>query len=98
MNKNDLVNKVSDETGLSKTDSAKAVDSVFDVIMGELKNGGDIRLVGFGTFLVTKRKATTGRNPQTGAAINIPAANVPKFRPGKALKESLKNWLIKDIA
>ena len=84
MNKNDLVNKVSDETGLSKTDSAKAVDSVFDVIMGELKNGGDIRLVGFGTFLVTKRKATTGRNPQTGAAINIPAANVPKFRPGKA--------------
>ncbi len=89
MNKNDLVNKVSDETGLSKTDSAKAVDSVFDVIMGELKNGGDIRLVGFGTFLVTKRKATTGRNPQTGAAINIPAANVPKFRPGKALKESL---------
>ena len=89
MNKNDLVNKVSDETGLSKTDSAKAVDSVFDVIMGELKNGGDIRLVGFGTFLVTRRKATTGRNPQTGAAINIPAANVPKFRPGKALKESL---------
>ena len=89
MNKNDLVNKVADETGLSKTDSAKAVDSVFDVIMGELKNGGDIRLVGFGTFLVTKRKATTGRNPQTGAAINIPAANVPKFRPGKALKESL---------
>ncbi len=89
MNKNDLVNKVSDGTGLSKTDSAKAVDSVFDVIMAELKSGGDVRLVGFGTFLVTKRKATTGRNPQTGAAINIPAANVPKFRAGKALKESL---------
>ena len=89
MNKNDLVNKVSDGTGLSKTDSAKAVDSVFDVIMSELKGGGDVRLVGFGTFLVTKRKATTGRNPQTGAAINIPAANVPKFRAGKALKESL---------
>ena len=89
MNKNDLVNKVSDGTGLSKTDSAKAVDSVFDVIMSELKSGGDVRLVGFGTFLVTKRKATTGRNPQTGAAINIPAANVPKFRAGKALKESL---------
>tara|TARA_B100000700_G_C14963854_1_gene817872 strand:- start:836 stop:1108 length:273 start_codon:yes stop_codon:yes gene_type:complete len=89
VNKNDLVNKVSDGTGLSKTDSAKAVDSVFDVIMAELKGGGDVRLVGFGTFLVTKRKATTGRNPQTGAAINIPAANVPKFRAGKALKESL---------
>lgn len=89
MNKNDLVSKVSDHTGLSKTDSAKAVDAVFDTITSELKNGGDIRLVGFGTFLVTKRKATTGRNPQTGAAIDIPAANVPKFRPGKSLKETL---------
>ena len=89
MNKNDLVNKGSDGTGLSKTDSAKAVDSVFDTIMSELKKGGDVRLVGFGTFLVSKRKATTGRNPQTGAAIQIPAANVPKFRAGKALKESL---------
>ena len=89
MNKNDLVNQVSDSTGLSKSDSAKAVDSVLDTITKTLKSGGDIRLVGFGTFLVSKRKATTGRNPQTGASINIPAANVPKFRPGKALKESL---------
>ena len=89
MNKNDLVSKVSDETGLSKSDSAKAVDSVIDTITSELKNGGDVRLVGFGTFLVTKRKATTGRNPQTGAEIQIPAANVPKFRAGKSLKESL---------
>tara|TARA_B100000212_G_scaffold185741_1_gene140177 strand:- start:249 stop:494 length:246 start_codon:yes stop_codon:yes gene_type:complete len=80
---------VSDNTGLSKSDSAKAVDSVLDTITNTLKSGGDVRLVGFGTFLVSKRKATTGRNPQTGAAINIPAANVPKFRPGKALKESL---------
>ena len=91
MNKNDLVNKVSDETGLSKTDSAKAVDSVFDVIMGELKNGGDIRLVGFGTFLVTKRKATTGRNPQTGAAMHIPASKVPGFKAGKGLKDTVKH-------
>ena len=89
MNKNDLVNQVSDNTGLSKSDSAKAVDSVLDTITDTLKSGGDVRLVGFGTFLVSKRKATTGRNPQTGAAINIPAANVPKFRQGKALKESL---------
>tara|TARA_B100000886_G_C20378786_1_gene472999 strand:+ start:618 stop:863 length:246 start_codon:yes stop_codon:yes gene_type:complete len=80
---------VSDDTSLSKSDSAKAVDSIFEIITSELKNGGDIRLVGFGTFLVSKRKATTGRNPQTGAAIDIPAANVPKFRPGKALKDSL---------
>jgi len=89
MNKNDLVNKVSDDTGMSKSDSAKAVDSIIDTITSELKGGGDVRLVGFGTFLVTKRKATTGRNPQTGAAIQIPAANVPKFRAGKSLKEAL---------
>lgn len=89
MNKNELISKVSDDTGLSKADSSKAVDSVFDSITTELKNDGDVRLVGFGTFLVTKRKATTGRNPQTGAAIKIPAANVPKFRAGKALKESV---------
>ncbi len=89
MNKNDLVSKVSDETGLSKSDCAKAVDSVIETITSELKGGGDVRLVGFGTFLVTKRKATTGRNPQTGAEIKIPAANVPKFRAGKSLKESL---------
>ena len=63
MNKNDLVSKVSDETGLSKSDSAKAVDSVIETITSELKSGGDVRLVGFGTFLVTKRKATTGRKP-----------------------------------
>jgi len=89
VNKNDLVNQVSDNTGLSKSDSAKAVDSVFDSITSTLKSGGDVRLVGFGTFLVSKRKATTGRNPQTGESIKIPAANVPKFRAGKALKESL---------
>ncbi len=89
VNKNDLISKVSDATGLSKSDSTKAVDSIFDSITSELKSGGDVRLVGFGTFLVTKRKATTGRNPQTGAAIQIPAANVPKFRAGKALKESV---------
>ncbi|MAJ67507.1 MAG: DNA-binding protein HU [Rickettsiales bacterium] len=89
MNKNDLVSKVSEDTGLSKSDSAKAVDSVIETITSELKSGGDVRLVGFGTFLVTKRKATTGRNPQTGAEIKIPAANVPKFRAGKSLKESL---------
>lgn len=89
VNKNELISKVADDTGLSKSDSSKAVDSIFDSITGELKSGGDIRLVGFGTFLVTKRKATTGRNPQTGAAIDIPAANVPKFRAGKALKEAV---------
>ena len=89
MNKNDLVNKVSDHTGLNKSDSAKAVDAVFDTITSELKGGGDIRLVGFGTFLVSKRKATTGRNPQTGASIQIAASKGVGFKPGKALKDSL---------
>ena len=89
MNKNELITKISDDTDVSKSDTAKIVDSLFDSITSELKSGGDVRLVGFGTFLVTKRKATTGRNPQTGASINIPAANVPKFRPGKSLKQTL---------
>ena len=89
MNKNDLVNKVSDHTGLNKSDSAKAVDAVFDTITSELKGGGDIRLVGFGTFLVSKRKATTGRNPQTGAEIQIAASNAPSFKAGKALKDAV---------
>ena len=89
MNKNDLINKVSDDTGLSKTDSTKAVDSVFDSITSELKSGGDIRLIGFGTFLVTKRKATTGRNPRTGEPIQIKASKMPKFKPGTPLKEAV---------
>ena len=89
MNKNELITKISDDTDVSKSDTAKIVDSLFDSITSELKSGGDVRLVGFGTFLVTKRKATTGRNPQTAAEIQIPAANVPKFRAGKSLKESL---------
>ena len=89
MNKQDLIGKVAEVTGMQKSDSEKAVNAVFDQITDVLKARGEVRLVGFGPFLVSKRKATTGRNPQTGAAINIPAANVPKFRPGKALKESL---------
>ena len=89
MNKNDLVNQVSDSTGMSKSDSAKAVDSVFESITSTLKSGGDVRLVGFGTFLVSKRKATTGRNPQTGESIQIKASNTPGFKAGKALKDAL---------
>ena len=91
MNKNDLVSKVSEDTGLSKSDSAKAVDSVIETITSELKSGGDVRLVGFGTFLVTKRKATTGRNPRTGESIQIAASKKPKFLAGKQLKELIKS-------
>ena len=89
MNKNDLVAAVADSSGLSKADAGKAVDSVLDNITSALQGGNEIRLVGFGTFSVAQRKATTGRNPQTGATIQIPASKQPKFKAGKALKDAV---------
>ena len=89
MNKNDLVAAVADSTGLSKTDAANAVDAVFDSITRSLKKGTEVRLVGFGTFTVSRRKATTGRNPRTGETIQIKASNQPKFKAGKALKDAV---------
>ncbi|MBL22272.1 MAG: DNA-binding protein HU [Rhodospirillaceae bacterium] len=89
MNKNDLVASVASGAGLSKADAAKAVDSVFDTITSSLSNGTEVRLVGFGTFSVGHRKATTGRNPQTGAVIQIPASNQAKFKAGKGLKDAV---------
>ena len=89
MNKNDIVAAVSDAAGLSKADATKAVDCVFDTITSELKQGREVRLVGFGTFAVTRRAATTGRNPRTGEAIQIAASNQPKFKAGKALKDAV---------
>ena len=89
MNKNDLVAAVADKSGLSKADTTKAVDSVFDCITDELKSGGDVRLVGFGTFNITKRAASMGRNPRTGEAIKIAASNQPKFKAGKGLKDAV---------
>ncbi|MBT4891187.1 MAG: HU family DNA-binding protein [Rhodospirillales bacterium] len=89
MNKNDLVAAVADSSGLSKTDAAKAVDAVLDSITGSLKGGSEVRLVGFGTFSVAARKATTGRNPRTGETIQIKASNQPKFKAGKALKDAV---------
>ncbi len=89
MNKNDLVAAVSTSSGLSKSDAVKAVDSVFDSITGALGGGGEVRLVGFGTFSVSNRAATTGRNPRTGETIKIPASKQPKFKAGKALKEAV---------
>lgn len=87
MNKQDLASSVADSTGLTKSDANRAVDAVLDVITATLKKGGEIRLAGFGTFRVAKRAARTGRNPQTGAAINIPASKQPKFSAGKSLKD-----------
>ncbi len=89
MNKNDLVAAVSTDTGLSKTDSANAVDSMLDSISSALKSGGEVRLVGFGTFSVAHRRASEGRNPRTGERIQIPASKQPKFKAGKALKDAV---------
>jgi DNA-binding protein HU-beta len=89
VNKNDLVAAVADSAGLSKADSAKAVDAVFDSISGVLKGGGDVRLVGFGTFSVANRAASEGRNPRTGERIRIPASRQPKFKAGKGLKDAV---------
>ena len=89
MNKQDLVNQVADTSGLSKSDASKAVESVFDTITSALKDGGDVRLVGFGTFSVSQRTASTGRNPRTGEPMTIPASTQPKFKAGKALKDAV---------
>ncbi len=86
MNKGELIDAVAHSAGLSRADSAKAVDGVLDAISGALSGGGSVSLVGFGTFSVNARAARAGRNPRTGETIHIPASNVPKFKAGKALK------------
>ncbi len=89
MNKNDLIAAVADKTSLTKADVARVVDATIAAITGSLKKKQEVRLVGFGTFCTAKRKATTGRNPRTGAVIKIAASNQPKFRAGKALKDAV---------
>ena len=89
MNKNDLVAQVAADAEITKADSAKAVDAVFETITKSLKGGQEVRLVGFGTFSVTKRRATEGRNPRTGEKIQIPASKQPKFKAGKGLKDAV---------
>ena len=89
MNKNELIAQVADSAGLTKADATKAVDAVFDSITGALSKGGDVRLVGFGTFSVTQRAASTGRNPRTGETIQIAASKQPKFKAGKQLKDAV---------
>ena len=89
MNKNDLVAHVAEGAGLSKADATKAVDAIFDGITAALKAGDEVRLVGFGTFSVSRRKASIGRNPATGAEIKIPASMQAKFKPGKGLKDAI---------
>ncbi|MBT4203453.1 HU family DNA-binding protein [Hyphomicrobiales bacterium] len=89
MNKNDLIASVASAAGISKSDASNAVDAVLGSISSALSGGDDVRLVGFGTFSVASRAATTGRNPRTGEAIQIKASKNPKFKAGKALKEAV---------
>ena len=89
MSKQELVNYMADKTGLTKKDAEAALSSFVDGVKVALKKGDSVTLVGFGTFAVSKRGARQGRNPQTGATINIPARKVPVFKAGKGLKETV---------
>ena len=89
MNKAELVAAMSDKAQLSKKDAEAALKAFTDVVAEELKKGEKIQLVGFGTFEVAERAARTGRNPQTGAGMKIAASKAPKFKAGKALKDSI---------
>lgn len=90
MNKTDLINQVAESAELSKKDATKAVEAVFDAIQNSLASGDKVQLIGFGNFEVRERSARKGRNPQTGAEIEIAASKVPAFKPGKALKDAVK--------
>ena len=89
MNKTELVAAMADAAGLSKKDAEKALKAFTDVVAEELKKDGKVQLVGFGTFEVSKRAAREGRNPQNGKTMSIPASKAPKFKAGKALKDSI---------
>jgi DNA-binding protein HU-beta len=89
MNKAELIDAVTGQTGLAKADVTRAVDSIFDSITGALKSGDTVALLGFGTFVVKSRAARSGRNPRTGETIEIAASRVPGFKAGKALKDAV---------
>ncbi|HAN09756.1 MAG TPA: HU family DNA-binding protein [Clostridiales bacterium] len=89
MNKSELITAMAENSGLTKKVAEQALKSFQDVVAKELSTGSKIQLVGFGTFETSSRTARTGRNPQTGKTMQIPASTVPKFKPGKALKDSV---------
>lgn len=89
MNKTELIDYVASNADIPKAVAARALESTIEAVKATLKEGGSVSLVGFGTFAVGKRAARVGRNPRTGASIKIKAAKVPKFRPGKALKDAI---------
>lgn len=90
MNKQQLIEKIASEANMTKAQTETLLNYAFDNIKKAVKKGDDVKIVGFGTFTKAKRKARTGRNPQTGKAIKIPAAWYPKFRPGAEFKASVK--------
>ncbi|CAM4336503.1 HU family DNA-binding protein [Acinetobacter pragensis] len=89
MNKSELIDAIADKGGLSKADAGKALDATIAAVTEALKAGDTVTLVGFGTFSVKERAARTGRNPQTGATLEIKASKVPSFKAGKGLKDSV---------
>ena len=89
MNKTELIEHIAKQADISKAAAARALEAVIGGVRTTLKKGGSVSVVGFGTFAVTKRAGRTGRNPRTGEAIKIKSAKVPKFRPGKGLKDAL---------
>ena len=89
MNKTELIELIAKQADISKAAATRALEAMIGGVRTTLKKGGSVSLVGFGTFAVTKRAARSGRNPRTGATIKIKAAKVPKFRPGKALRDAL---------
>ncbi len=89
MNKTELIEHIAAHADISKAAATRALESTIGAVTATLKSGGSVSLVGFGTFAVGKRAPRVGRNPRTGVAIKIAQANVPKFRPGKALKDAL---------
>ncbi len=90
MNKSEFVTAIAEKTGFTKKDADKALNAFIESITNALKKGEKVSLIGFGTFEAKKRAARKGKNPQTGAVINIPATTVPTFKAGKALKDAVK--------
>ena len=90
MNKQDLITHVADRAGLNRSDASRAIETMLDVVTSALKRGDEVRLVGFGNFSVTRRKASIGRNPRTGEPMQIASSAQPKFRPGKILKDAVQ--------
>ena len=91
MNKNELIAAVAEKADLTKAQAGEAIDAALEAITASLKAGDEVRLLGFGNFVVAHRKATTARNPQTGATVDVPASKAPKFTPGKALKDAVNH-------